>query len=72
MSEREKAIALIDTVPDYKLAVLIAYIQGLTADIDPEFNESTLNAIAERDRGEYETYSADVSTAEIFANILAE
>ena len=32
MSEREQAAALLDAVPDYKMAYVIGYLQGLVAD----------------------------------------
>lgn len=36
MSEREKIIALLDSVPEYKIGYVLAYIQGLTADEDAD------------------------------------
>jgi hypothetical protein len=32
MSDRERAIKLLDRVPDYKMGYVLAYIQGITAD----------------------------------------
>lgn len=32
MSNRERIIALLDNVPDYKMGYVLAYIQGITAD----------------------------------------
>ena len=32
MSNKEKIVALLDNVPDYKMGYVLAYIQGLTAD----------------------------------------
>ena len=32
MSEREQAAALLDAVPEYKMAYVIGYLQGLVAD----------------------------------------
>lgn len=32
MSNREKAAALLDSVPEYKLGYVVAFLQGLTAD----------------------------------------
>lgn len=32
MSNKEKAIELLDQVPEYKMGYVLAYIQGLTAD----------------------------------------
>lgn len=34
MSNKEKVIALLDSVPEYKMGYLLAYLQGLTADED--------------------------------------
>ena len=32
VSNKEKVIALLDSVPEYKMGYLLAYVQGLTAD----------------------------------------
>ena len=32
MSNREKVIALLKNIPEYKIGYVLAYIQGLTAD----------------------------------------
>ena len=32
MSNREKAVQLLNSVPEYKIGYVLAYIQGLTAD----------------------------------------
>ena len=32
MSNKERAIELLDHVPDYKMGYVLAYIQGITAD----------------------------------------
>ena len=32
MSNREKIIALLDSVPEYKMDYVLAYVQGITAD----------------------------------------
>ncbi len=32
MSDREKVISLLDSVPDYKMGYLLAFVQGLTVD----------------------------------------
>lgn len=36
MSTREKIIALLDGVPEYKMGYILAYVQGLTADEDAD------------------------------------
>ena len=70
MSTKEQILSILDNVPEYKLRFLLAYIQGLTAEESEEFNETTLQAIEEKKHGEYETFSADVSTADAFASVL--
>lgn len=32
MSNREKVVALLESVPDYKMGYVLAYVQGITAD----------------------------------------
>ena len=32
MSEKERAIQLLDKVPEYKMGYILAYVQGITAD----------------------------------------
>ncbi len=32
MSNKEKIIELLDSVPDYKMGYVLAYVQGITAD----------------------------------------
>ncbi len=32
MSDKEKCIKLLESVPDYKIGYVLAYIQGITAD----------------------------------------
>lgn len=32
MSNKERIVALLDHVPDYKMGYILAYVQGLTAD----------------------------------------
>ena len=36
MSNREKIIALLDSVPDYKMGYVLAYVQGITADAEAD------------------------------------
>ena len=50
MSNREKCAALLDSVPDYKLGYVLAYLQGLTADEADEVpNATTIAAMQEVD-----------------------
>ena len=69
MSERERASVLLKYVPDYKIALVIAYLQGLTAGEDIP-NDETIAAMKEFDQGTGQRYSG--STADIFASVLAE
>lgn len=46
MSEREKAIQLLNAVPDYKMGYIIAYLQGAAAGED-EPNAETIAAMQE-------------------------
>lgn len=32
MSNKEKVVELLDSVPDYKMGYVLAYVQGITAD----------------------------------------
>ena len=48
MSDREKAIQLLNGIPDDKIAYIIGYIQGLAAELEVP-NEETLKAFAEVD-----------------------
>lgn len=36
MSNKEKIVALLDHIPDYKMGYVLAYVQGLTADEDAD------------------------------------
>lgn len=57
MSEKERAAALLDLVPAYKLGYVIAYLQGITAD------EEADNAFC---RQLYEQYLNDPDRGESF------
>ena len=69
MSERQIATELLDRVPDYKIAFVIAYLQGLTAGEDIP-NDETLTAMKELDEGRGDVFSG--STANMIAAILEE
>lgn len=48
MSEREKAIALLERIPDYKMAYVVGYLQGLSAGESAEVpNATTVAALEE-------------------------
>lgn len=48
MSNREKVLALLDSVPDYKMGYVLAYVQGITADEEED------DAFCERMLQDYE------------------
>ena len=51
MSEKERAAALLDMVPDYKLGYVVAYMQGLIAETEAA-DDAFCDAL-------YEEYKAD-------------
>jgi len=69
MSDREKAMQLLDAVPDYKIGYVVAYLQGVTAGED-EPNAETIAAFAEGDRmladGTGQRYT---NTKDLFADL---
>lgn len=67
MSDRERAKQLLDSVPDYKIQYVIAYLQGVTAGENVP-NEETLEAMQELENGGGEHFSG--STEDLFRMIL--
>ena len=58
MSNREKCVDMINSVPDYKIGYVLAYLQGLTADeeTDDAFCERMLeNYLNDPDKDEFYT-----------------
>jgi hypothetical protein len=49
MSEKEKAIQLLDKVPEYKIECIVAYIEGVIAGNSYEPNDTTIAAFQEGD-----------------------
>lgn len=78
MSEMERASALLGMVPQYKLGYVIAYLQGLIADVAADQgdtpNATTIAAIKEGDEmlrtGTGQGWTG--STEELFRQILEE
>ncbi len=69
MSDRERAIQLLDAVPDYKIGYVVAYLQGVTAGED-EPNAETLVAFAEGDKMlEAGTGQRYTTTKDLFADL---
>ena len=55
MSEREKALQILDKVPDYKLEYVIAFFQGATIP-ESKPNAETINAMKELENGGGESF----------------
>ena len=70
MSDKEKASALLEQVPDYQIKVNIAYLQGVIDASSSMPNDETIEAMKEYDSGTGQRYSG--STADIFSFVLAE
>ena len=69
MSDREKAIQLLEYVPDYKISYVVAYLQGMTAG-EKVPNEVTLSAFAEGDKMLAEgTGQRYTNTKDLFADL---
>ena len=54
MSNRERAMQLLEAVPDYKIEYVIAYLQGVTAGdeiLEKIPNEETVEAMQELENG---------------------
>ena len=69
MSDRERAMQLLDAVPDYKIGYVVAYLQGVTAGED-EPNAETLSAFAEGDKMlEDGTGQRYTNTKDLFADL---
>ena len=69
MSDRERAMQLLDAVPDYKIGYVVAYLQGVTAGED-EPNAETIAAFGEGDKiladGTGQKYT---NTKDLFADL---
>ena len=62
MSDRERAMNLLERVPDYKIGYVLAYLQGITADeeADDAFCERMLeNYEKDMDPEKNKTYSLE-------------
>ena len=52
MSNKDKIVQLLDSVPDYKMGYILAYVQGITA--DEEIEEKCDIILADEAYAEYE------------------
>lgn len=72
MSDREKAIHMVENIPENKLVFVLAYLQGLTDGGDEEPNDETEKAFGETDQkikdGTLKAF--DGSTEDFLKNIL--
>lgn len=67
MSDRERAMNLLESVPDYKIGYVLAYLQGITA--DEEADDAFCERMIERyendpDPEKDETYSLETCKRE--------
>lgn len=70
MSEREQAIQLLNTIPDYKMGYVIAYLQGAAIGEDETPNAETIAAMQELENGGGEVFSG--STDDFFKMLLED
>lgn len=69
MSDREKATALLARIPDCKIDVVIAYLQGVCDAVDIP-NAETVGAMNELDAGGGKLFTGN--TEDLFADLLSE
>lgn len=69
MSNREKAMQLLEAVPDYKIDYVIAYLQGMTAG-EAEPSEETIAAMQELENGGGHRFSG--TTEQLFAELMED
>ena len=67
MSDRERAGALLDQIPDHQIRIIIAYMQGmLAASGDDTPNDETIAAIESLERGEGKSFD---TVEDLFADL---
>ena len=67
MSDRERAMSLLESVPDYKIGYVLAYLQGITADeeADDAFCERMIESYEnDPDPEKNKTYSLEACKRE--------
>lgn len=69
MSKRERAIQLLETIPDYKVDYVIAYMLGMTAG-EPEPNTDTIEAFQELEDGGGHTFQG--SAEELITQLMED
>ena len=69
MSNKDRIVNLLDTVPEYKLGYILAYIQGIVADETAMVpNNETLEAMSELENGGGTVFNG--STEDLFAELI--
>ena len=72
MSNREMCVKLLDSVPEYKLDCVLAYIQGLLAYETPNAETVTALEEAEQMRAHPEQYKRYSSFDELLGEVLGD
>ena len=71
MSNKDRIVNLLDTVPEYKLGYILAYIQGIVADETSMIpNADTLESMAELENGGGHVFEG--TAEELFAELIAD
>ena len=67
MSDREKAKHLIDQIPEYKIELVLAYLQGVFDGVSETPNKETVAAFKEIEEGGGHLFSG--STEDLFIEL---
>ena len=67
MSDREKAKHLIDQIPEYKIKLVLAYLQGVFDGVSETPNKETIAAFKEIEEGGGHLFSG--STEDLFIEL---
>lgn len=70
MSDRERAAVLLEMVPDYKIQIVLAYLQGICDGVTDVPNAETVASFKEIEDGGGISFSG--STEDLFAELLGE
>ena len=70
MSDREKAKILIDQIPEYKIELVLAYLQGVFDGASETPNKETIEAVKESEEGGGYLFSG--STEDLFTELAEE
>ena len=70
MSNKDRIVDLLNTVPEYKLNYILAYIQGIMADESASTpNSETLEAMSELENGGGTVFEG--STEDLFSELMS-